>query len=79
MIPSRYAINVAKAGSHCTVTGKPIYYWFFTVDAGDNFDHAKKVEAAVKAAFPAPEYDVTCHQKYSGAMPVETFDWRANT
>lgn len=78
MIPNRYTLKVAKAGNNVRVTDDvPVYHEFFEVNAGDTFDQAKKVEKAIRSAFPSPKFQVTCYQSYNGAMPVDSFDWRA--
>ena len=78
MIPNRYTLKVAKAGNNVRIAdGVPVYHEFFEVNAGDTFEQAKEVERAILEAFPAPKFQVTCYQSYNGAMPVDSFDWRA--
>lgn len=74
MLPSKYEINIAKADG-LGWNGSPKYVWFCKIDAGTQCDHAKRVAAEMRAAFPAPEYSVTLYQRYDGAKPVMEFDW----
>ena len=79
MVPSRYSLKVLKAGNDVLIANNdPVYHEFFEVNAGDSFEQAAKVEKAIRTAFPAPKFKVTCFQTYNGTKPVENFDWRAN-
>lgn len=69
MLPSKYKINIAKT------IGPGRAGWFCTVDAGNQCEHAKRVAAEMRQAFPEPEYSVTLHQCYDCTKPVDEFDW----